>query len=409
MREFTVHITDEEIDEVRHRLRTARWPSLVGTDDDWDRGMPAEAVREAARYWAEEFDWRETEKTVNSFPQLMVPVSGTEVHVVHLPSPRTDAIPLVLVHGWPSSFMEFLPIARELAQPTDPSAQAFHVVVPSIPGYGFSPHPDTPGWDTRRVAQAFVEVMAALNYRHYLVHGGDWGSPIALRMAEAAPGDVRGVHLSMLATFPPDGPASVAALSPDDQAKVNFALEFEQVASGWRKIQSTRPHTLSYGLHDSPVGQLAWICEKFREWSAPGLVLDRCGVPLEFQVATAALYWFTGTASTSAELYFESNRTDADFVATWGGPWAVSAPVGVLELGQDVVRPVREWAGPLLPTLRSWRVLPDVGHFPALEAPDALVTELRTFATETSPAVALDTHGHTTTPPSHEKTRQQAV
>lgn len=396
MREFTVHVADKEIDDVRRRLHATRWPYLVGEDDDWERGMPAKAVREAVQYWVEEFNWRETEEVINSFPQLMVPVSGTEVHVVHLPSLRTDAVPLVLLHGWPSSFMEFLPIARELANPTNPSAPAFHVVIPSIPGYGFSPHPQTPGWDTRRVAQAFVEVMAALNYHNYLVHGGDWGSPIALRMAEADPGNVRGAHLSMLATFPPDQTTSVSALGPDDQAKVGFALEFEQMASGWRKIQSSRPHTLSYGLHDSPVGQLAWICEKFHEWSAPGLVHDLCRVPLEFQIATAALYWFTGTAGSSAELYFESNRTDADFAATWGGPWAVSTPVGVLELGQDVVRPVQAWGESMLPTLRSWRTLTDIGHFPALESPAALVLELQTFATETSPNVATDTRGQTT-------------
>lgn len=380
MREFTVSIPGPDQADLAKRLRATRWPALVS--DDWDRGVPQSYLREVADYWLNKYDWTETEARINSFDQYLVPVDGAEIHTVHVPSDREDATPLMLIHGWPSSFLEFLPIAQSLANPPSPTEPAFHVVIPSVPGYGFSPHPLTSGWDTARVAQAFDEVMQAFGYQGYITHGGDWGSPIALRMAGLRDSAVRGTHVAMLATFPPNGAESVAALGPEDQAKVGFTMEFEQAASGWRKLQSTRPHTLSYALTDSPIGQFAWISEKFHEWSAPGLVLDTCPIPLKFQVETASLYWFTGSAGTSAELYYESTRTDEDFAATWGGPWPLSSPVNVLELGEDVVRPIREWGEPLLPSLRSWRVLKDVGHFPALEAPEALAEDLRLFALE---------------------------
>ncbi|MFI9328679.1 epoxide hydrolase family protein [Kitasatospora sp. NPDC052868] len=381
MRPFRIDVPQAALDDLDRRLAATRWPGeLPGTG--WQRGVPQGYLKELAEYWRTGFDWRKTEEHLNSFPQFLTEIDGVDIHFVHVRSPEPDAVPLILTHGWPGSFVEFLDVIGPLTDPRahggDP-ADAFHVVIPSLPGYGFSGRPQETGWDTARVARAWAELMHQLGYGRYVVQGGDWGMPISLQLGLADPVHVAGVHVNMLATFPPQDEAAFAQLDEADHARLAFAMHFEQDGAGWRKIQSTRPQTLSYGLTDSPVGQLAWIVEKFKEWSAaestPEDVVSR-----DRLLTNVALYWFTASAGSSAQLYYESNRLDSEFVQTWAGPWPLAAPVGVAVFPEDAVRPVRRWAEEILPTLAHWSEFDRGGHFAALEQPELFVGDVRAFA-----------------------------
>lgn len=381
MRPFRIDIPQEALDDLDRRLAATRWPGeLPGVG--WQRGVPLGYLRELAEYWRTGFDWRKAEEQLNAFPQFLTEIDGVDVHFLHVRSPEPDAMPLVITHGWPGSVVEFLDVIGPLTDPRahggDP-ADAFHVVIPSLPGYGFSGRPQETGWDTARVGRAWAELMRRLDYDRYLVQGGDWGMPVSLQLGLADPAHVAGVHLNMLATFPPQDPAEFANLDETDLARLEFAANFEQDGAGWRKIQSTRPQTLSYGLTDSPVGQLAWIVEKFKEWTAAETAPEDA-VARDRLLTNAALYWFTASAGSSAQLYYESNRLDADFVRTWAGPWQLAAPVGVAVFPQDAVRPIRRWAEQILPTLAHWSEFERGGHFAALEEPELFVGDVRAFA-----------------------------
>lgn len=380
MRPYQVDIPQENIDDLHRRLGETRWPeSLPGAG--WDRGVPAGYLKELAEYWRTGFDWRAAERRMNAYDQFVTEIDGVEVHFLHARSAEPEAVPLILTHGWPGAFTEFLGVIDALTDPVRHGGEArdaFHVVVPSLPGYGFSSAPQDPGWDTARVARAWATLMAGLGYQRYVVQGGDWGSVISLRLGLADPEHVAGVHVNMFVTIPPDDPAAMAGLSADDMARLGFALRFEQDGTGWRKIQSTRPLTLSYALTDSPVGQLAWITEKFKEWSdsaeVPEDAIDRDDL-----LTIASIYWFTGSAGSSAQLYYESGHSTEKFLSTWTGPWPLTMPVGVVRTAGDVVQPVRSLAERALPTLSHWREYDQGGHFLALEQPRAFVTDLREF------------------------------
>jgi len=380
MRPFRIDIPQADLDDLDRRLAAVRWPAeLPGVG--WERGVPLDYLRDLVDHWRHRFDWRAAERWLNEFPQFTTEIDGTDVHFVHVRSAVPDATALILTHGWPGSFVEFLDLVGPLTDPAahggDP-ADACHVVIPSIPGYGFSGPTRETGWDTRRVARAWAELMSRLGYERYVTQGGDWGSPISLEVGLADPDHVAGVHVNMLATFPPEDPALFAGLPAEDLARLDFAQTFEQDGAGWRKIQSTRPQTLAYALTDSPVGQLAWIVEKFYEWTdsakAPEEAVDR-----DFLLTNVMVYWLTGTAGSSAQLYYESNRLDADFVSTWAGPWNLTMPVGVAVFPADAVRPVRRWAERILPTLSRWTEFDRGGHFAALEQPALLVEDVRNF------------------------------
>ncbi|MEU6024760.1 epoxide hydrolase family protein [Micromonospora sp. NPDC047134] len=380
MRPFRIDIPQADLDDLDRRLAAVRWPAeLPGVG--WERGVPLDYLRDLVDHWRHRFDWRAAERWLNEFPQFTTEIDGANVHFVHVRSAVPDATPLILTHGWPGSFVEFLDLIGPLTDPAahggDP-ADACHVVIPSIPGYGFSGPTRETGWDTRRVARAWAELMRRLGYDRYVAQGGDWGSPISLEVGLADPEHVVGVHVNMLATFPPQDPALFAGLPDEDLARLEFAQNFEQDGAGWRKIQSTRPQTLSYGLTDSPVGQLAWIVEKFYEWTDSAKVPEDA-VDRDFLLTNVMVYWLTATAGSSAQLYYESNRLDADFIRTWAGPWNLTMPVGVAVFPADAVRPVRRWAEQILPTLNQWTVFDQGGHFAALEQPTLLVEDLRNF------------------------------
>jgi len=381
MRSFRIDIPQAQLDDLARRIDGTRWPAAV-PEAGWDRGIPPGYLRELADHWRHRFDWRAVERRLNEFPQYVTKIDGAEIHFLHVRSPEPDATPLVVTHGWPGCFAEFTGVIGPLTDPRahggDP-ADAFHVVIPSIPGYGFSTHSGETGWSTRRVAAAWAELMRRLGYGSYVAQGGDWGMPISLELCLADPEHVAGVHLNMLVTVPPPDPAAWPALSEAEFARLAFAQHFEQDGNGWRIIQSTRPTTLAYALTDSPVGQLAWIAEKFFEWTdstkAPEDAVDR-----EQLLTIITIYWLTASAGPSAQLYYESNHLTENFVRTWCGPWPLSAPVGVAVFPADAVRPVRAFADAVLPTLTRWSEFDRGGHFAAMEQPDLLVGDIRAFA-----------------------------
>jgi microsomal epoxide hydrolase len=381
MQPFRIEIPEHQLDDLRRRIAATRWP-VAAPGDGWDRGVPLDYLKELAEYWRTVYDWRAAERRLNEVPQFVTTVDGVNVHFMHARSPEPNAIPLILTHGWPGSVAEFLDVIGPLTDPAahggDP-ADAFHVVLPSIPGYGFSGPTGQAGWDTQRVARAWANLMRMLGYERYIAQGGDWGTPISLRLALADPERVAGVHLNMFAAFPPDDPQAMADLDETERARLDFAAHFEQDGAGWRLLQSTRPQTVAYSLTDSPVGQLAWMVEKFKEWTdsdkAPEDAVSR-----DHMLTIVTIYWLTATAGPSAQLYYESNHLDADFIRTWGGPWPLTMPVGVAFFPADAVRPVRRFAEQALPSLTHWSEFDHGGHFAAMEQPGPFVDDVRKFA-----------------------------
>lgn len=380
MRSFRIDVPQSELDDLRRRLDNTRWPDEIA-GVGWERGVPLDYLKELAEYWRTSYDWRAAEARLNRYPQFITEIDGTDVHFLHIRSPHEGALPLLLTHGWPGTVAEFLDIIGPLTDPVahgGTATDAFHLIIPSIPGFAFSGPTGAAGWDTDRVARAWAQLMRQLGYERYAVQGGDWGSPISLRLALAEPTRVVGVHLNMCVTIPPSDPAAMAGLDPSDLARLEFAARFTQDGMGWQRIQSTRPQTLSYALTDSPVGQLAWIVEKYKEWTDSAKVPEDA-VRRDDILTAVSIYWLTATAGSSAQLYYESSHTDADFVRTWSGPWQLAMPVGVAVFPQDAVRPVRRFAERILPTLRHWSEFERGGHFAALEQPELLSGDIREF------------------------------
>jgi pimeloyl-ACP methyl ester carboxylesterase len=363
---FEVKITDAEIADLRERLRRTRWPEPEPVDD-WSQGLPLAYAQELCRTWAEDYDFGFA-KRLNAFPQYRDTVDGLGIHFLHVRSPEPDAFPLVLTHGWPGSVLEFLEVLGPLTDPRthggDP-ADAFHVVAPSLPGYGWSDKPSTTGWGITRIARAWDTLMVSLGYERYGAQGGDWGSAVSGALGEVAPERVAGVHLNMAAvaqgTF--DDP------TPAELANLEAVMEFQRTGRGYSGQQATRPQTLGYGLTDSPAGQAAWIAEKFWAWTDndghPEDAVSRQTILDEISV-----YWFTASATSSARLYWESFGGFRD---------KVTAPSGLSIYPRDLARPSRREAEQRFTDLRWFQELPRGGHFAALEQPESLVEQVRGF------------------------------
>lgn len=384
IRPFRIAVEDTSIADLHRRIADTRWPGQLA-GEPWSNGVPREYLRELAEHWRTRFDWRTAERRINALPQFRTEIDGVEVHFVAVVSPEPEATPLLLTHGWPSSSVEFLDVIGPLTDPArhggDP-ADAFTVILPSIPGFGFSAAPADTGWDVTRVARAWAELMSRLGCDRYVAAGGDWGAAISLRLGEIDAEHVSGVHVTMLPTFPPStDPAVMADLDDADMARLQHTLAFAEDGRGYQKIQATRPQTLSYGLTDSPVGQLAWITEKYFEW-ADTTDVPEDAIPREHILTQASVFWFTGCAGPSCQIYVASSATEAEFQATWGGPWDISAPIGVAYFRADAVRPVRAWANHTAPALVHWSEFDRGGHFPAVEQPGLLVEDLRRFRHE---------------------------
>jgi len=346
---YRIAVPQADLDDLADRLARTRWPDeLPGAG--WDYGIPLSRVRDLADRWRTGYDWRAHEAALNAYPQFVTEIDGQRLHFLHLRSPKPDALPLLLIHGWPGSVLEFLDMIKLL---TDD----FHLVIPSIPGFGFSGPTGERGWDQQRVARAFAELMTRLGYRRFGAHGGDWGSGIARTLGAVAPERVVGAHITYLPTVGP-----VDGLNEVDRARVEKTAAFAANRPGYQVLQATRPQTISYALTDSPVGQLAWIAEKFTEWTDPA-----SGISDDVLLTDVSIYWFTRTAGSSARLAKES-----------GYGAACPVPVGVVVLPHDIVqsaRPLAERAH----DIRQWTELPRGGHFAALEVPDELAADIRTF------------------------------
>jgi pimeloyl-ACP methyl ester carboxylesterase len=365
---FRIDVPESQLDDLRRRLAATRWPEREVVDD-WSQGIPLAYVQEVCRYWGSSYDWRAREARLNGFDQFRTEIDGLGIHFIHARSPHADALPLVITHGWPGSVVEFLKVIPAL---TDPEAHggsaqdAFHVVAPSLPGYGFSDKPREPGWNVERIARAWAELMARLGYSRYVAQGGDWGSVVTSSIGQQDTAHCAGIHLNMPIAVP--DPETMNDLSEREQSTLAGLAHYDEWDSGYSKQQSTRPQTLGYGLVDSPAGQAAWILEKFWSWT------DCNGHP-ENAVGrnelldNVMLYWINGNAASSARLYWESFRkTNLD-------PVAVATGCSIFP--KEIIRTSRRWAEKRFTNLVYWNELDQGGHFAALEQPEAFVAELR--------------------------------
>jgi len=349
---FRVAIPQADLDDLYHRLDRTRWPDeLPGAG--WELGIPLARVRELADYWRQKFDWRAHEAALNAYPQYTTEIDGQRVHFLHVRSANPDALPLILTHGWPGSVLEFLDLIG-------PLSASFHLVIPSIPGFGFSGPTHSKGWDIHRIARAWAVLMDRLGYQRYGAHGGDWGAGISRALGAVAPERVVGVHVTYLVT--PSGDDE-PALSASDQARLAKVRQLQAHQPAYQALHATRPQTISYALTDSPAGLLAWIAEKFTEWTDP-----RSAVSLDQILADVSVYWFTATAGSSARLANESPR----------GQVPCPVPVGVVVLPYDILQSVRPLAERDYDIVH-WTEFDRGGHFAGLEVPGLLATDIRDF------------------------------
>ncbi|MGZ3397366.1 MAG: epoxide hydrolase family protein [Isosphaeraceae bacterium] len=369
---FRVDIPESDLLDLRDRLARTRWPTeLPGSG--WDRGVPVDYLQDLTRYWRDDYDWRKHEAQLNQHPQSTTTIDRQNVHFLHVRSPEPAALPLIITHGWPGSIVEFLDIIGPLTDPAahggDP-ADAFHVVAPSIPGFGFSGPIREAGWDTARVAQAWAELMSRLGYERYGAQGGDTGALVSPQLGRIDPDHVVGVHVNSLVTFPSGQTGELDDLADADQKRLELMQRWQNELSGYAILQSTRPQTLAYALTDSPVGQLAWIVEKFKDWTDPAAELPEDAVDRDRLLTDVSVYWLTATAGSSANIYYEGARS-------WGQTAEPSAvPTGVAVFPMDVtIRPIAEREHNIV----RWSEFDRGGHFAAMEAPDLLLDDMRAF------------------------------
>jgi pimeloyl-ACP methyl ester carboxylesterase len=374
---FRIDIPQAELDDLRRRLAGARWPAeLPGVG--WSRGVPLGYLQQLADYWRSGYDWRTHEAQLNQFPQFTTTLDGQHVHFLHVRSPEPNALPLLLTHGWPGSIVEFMKIIGPLTDPRaygGDAADAFHVVAPSIPGFGFSGPTREIGWNTARVARAFAALMDRLGYDRYGAQGGDTGAIVSPELGRIAADHVVGVHVNAptvgFMPFGPLEPADEAALTDAERARLKRAAYYNQELLGYAMVQSTRPQTLAYALTDSPIGQLAWIVEKFQEWTDPAAELPDDAVDRDQMLTDVSVYWLTRTAGSSAQLYYEGAHS-----GLWGPPAPSTTPTGVAVFPQDVaLRGIADRSYNIV----HWSEFARGGHFAAMEAPDLLVGDIRAF------------------------------
>jgi pimeloyl-ACP methyl ester carboxylesterase len=372
MTPFTVHVADEVLADLEARIRGTRWPDQV-PGIGWEQGTELDHLRETLAFWADGFDWRARERELNAFPHFHASVGEATVHFVHVRAPGGDGVPLILTHGWPSTFVELLGLVPLL---TDPSAHgidgpAFDLVVPSLPGYGFSPRPARTGVTIRYVATLWHGLMRQLGYSRYGAGGGDFGSGVATMMALQDPSRMIGLHLTNLDVDPYLGPGS-APLSDVERSFLAVRDGWDAVERGYSSIQSTRPQTVGYGLNDSPAGLAAWVLEKWRSWTDPSV-----HVPRDFLLTTLTIYWATQTITSSMRDYWDNRWTRAGL----GPEEVVRVPTAVAGFDHQRVpegEAPREWAQRLY-DVRRWTPMPSGGHFAAVEEPQLVARDIAAF------------------------------
>jgi pimeloyl-ACP methyl ester carboxylesterase len=363
-----VRIDDAALDDLRARLERTRFPD-VETVQDWSQGLPLAYAEQLRRSWLDDYDWRQLEARLNELGPSRTTIDGVGIHLLHQRSPHPDAIPLILTHGWPGSVVEFLGVIDALTNPTahgGTEQDAFHVVVPSLPGYGFSDAPTTTGWGRDRIADAWAELMTRLGYERFAAQGGDWGAMITAALAAQHPDRLVGVHVTLAIVVPPA--ETLGDLTPEEQSTLDGFAHYQRWDGGYSAQQSSRPQTLGYSLADSPMGQAAWIIEKFWSWTDhdghPEHAIDRTTL-----LDNVMLYWLTNTATSSARLYWESFH-DLDVRP-------VTVPSGVSVYPKEIFRPSRRWLESRFTDLRHYGRPERGGHFAAMEQPTSFVDEVR--------------------------------
>lgn len=366
-----VSFPDADLDDLRDRLARTRWPERE-TVGDWSQGVPLATMQEICTYWRESYDWRACEARLNAYPQFTTTIDDVDIHFLHVRSPERDATPLVLTHGWPGTVTEFLDVIDALADPVahgGEASDAFHLVIPSLPGYGFSGKPAVTGWNREHIADAWATMMSRLGYERFAAQGGDWGASVSNHLAMRHTERIIALHLNLIYAFPSKEPTN----DPEELAKIeafnaantrHYAWEM-----GYVEEQRTRPQTLGYGLTDSPAGQCAWVLEKFYSWT------DCDGDPIRAFGADRLLdnittFWLTASGTSSARLYWEGQTLHET---------NVSVPMGGSVFPRELIRPQRHWAERLYTDIRYWNEPPRGGHFAAFEQPELFVDELRAW------------------------------
>jgi pimeloyl-ACP methyl ester carboxylesterase len=375
VRPFRIDVPQSELDDLRDRLARTRWPGEI-PGMGWSRGVPLAYLKALADYWQTRYDWRKHEAELNELPQFTTEIDGAQIHFLHVRSRESGALPLVLTHGWPGSIVEFLKLVGPLTDPRahgGDRADAFHLVIPSLPGFGFSGPTHEKGWSSDRTARAWAELMGRLGYERYGAQGGDLGAFVSPELGRIAADRVVGVHVNAATfgfiPFGPVDPSDLATLTEAEKSRLERLNRFMSDGNGYFQIQATRPQTLAYGLTDSPAGQLAWIVEKFKEWSH-AVEVPEAAVDRDLMLTNVMIYWLTRTGASSAQMYYENMHANS-----WGKQPG-KTPTGVAVFAEDVaIRRYAESGNNIV----QWSEFETGGHFAAMDAPDLLVDDVRKF------------------------------
>jgi pimeloyl-ACP methyl ester carboxylesterase len=383
IRPFRIHVPDEAIADLRRRIAATRWPDRE-TVSDRSQGVQLAKIQPLVRYWGTDYNWRKVEARLNALPQFMIRIDGLDIHFVHVRSRHPNALPMIITHGWPGSILELVKVIGPLTDPTAHGGRAedaFDLVLPSMPGYGFSGKPQETGWGPDRMARAWAELMRRLGYKRYVAQGGDWGSVVSDTMARQAPQGLLGIHVNMPATVPADiaralkcGDPPPAGLSEKEKDAYKSLANLYEKGSGYAIMMVTRPQTVGYSLEDSPVGLAAWIYDKFADWTYSGGEPERA-LTRDEMLDDISLYWFTNTATSSARLYWENNNNN--FNADTQKTAEISLPVAVTVFPGEIYRAPKSWAQRAYRNLIYFNEVDKGGHFAAWEQPGLFSTELR--------------------------------
>lgn len=365
IRPFTLDVPQAQLNDLKARIDLTRWPDRE-TVDDWSQGTPLAALQDLMAYWRDGYDWRRCEAQLNRLGQYKADIDGLEIHFLHVRSPRADAVPLIMTHGWPGSVIEFIGVIEPLTNPSNADDPAFHLVLPSLPGYGFSGKPARTGWGVERIARAWGELMARLGYDRWFAQGGDWGSAVTTAIAAQQVAGCAGIHINMPLGRPNE--AELANPGPDEVKALMALKHYQDWDSGYSKQQQTRPQTVGYGLVDSPAGLAGWILEKIWAWTDnAGSTWD--ALTRDQVLDNIMLYWLPGTGASSARLYWESFGSFA--------PHEITMPVAASAFPREILPAPRKWAERTYRNLVHWGELDRGGHFAAWEQPAAFVSEVR--------------------------------
>ena len=367
---FKIHIPRQQLEDLKHRIEIARFPEKE-TPKDWSQGVPLEYLKEVTNYWKDDYSWERAQKAINAFDQFTLPINGLRIHYLHVRSPEPDALPLILTHGWPGSIVEFLEVIKPLCDPKNNGGRAedaFDVICPSLPGYGFSDKPEEPGWGIEKIGGTWTKLMAELGYNKYVAQGGDWGSAVTTQIGIQDPEHCMAIHLNMVMAAP--DAMNKEEFNDIENSAIASQKHYQEWDSGYSKQQSTRPQTIGYSLTDSPAGLAAWILEKFWSWTDCGGHPENI-ISRDKLLDNIMLYWLPKNGASSARLYWESFNSFAQFQP-------ITIPTGCSIFPKEIMKSSRRWAEKRYTNIIHWNELDRGGHFAAFEQPELFVNELRT-------------------------------